>query len=110
MVFLQELIPPYLEYLKKRAVSYTIIEGRYGLWLYAIMAAAPKEGRAILLGSRAFSWYFDIYSTFSPLEGNEEGYFTGIMLKKSRVKLLKSEIVGYPTTQMMRNLLVAKVS
>ncbi|KAL4629949.1 tyrosyl-DNA phosphodiesterase 2-like [Arapaima gigas] len=67
VVFLQELIPPYVKYLKKRAVSYTIIEG------------------------------------------NEDGYFTAIMLKKSRVKLLKSEIVPYPTTQMLRNLLVAEV-
>ncbi|XP_036371817.1 tyrosyl-DNA phosphodiesterase 2 [Megalops cyprinoides] len=68
VVFLQELIPPYIQYLRKRAVSYTIIEG------------------------------------------NEDGYFTGIMLKKSRVKLLKSEIVEYPTTQMLRNLLIAQVS
>ncbi|KAI1901670.1 hypothetical protein AGOR_G00036780 [Albula goreensis] len=68
VVFLQELIPSYVQYLKKRAVSYTIIEG------------------------------------------NEDGYFTGIMLKKSRVKLLKSEIVNYPTTGMMRNLLIAQVS
>ncbi|KPP71127.1 tyrosyl-DNA phosphodiesterase 2-like [Scleropages formosus] len=67
VVFLQELIPPYVKYLKKRAVSYIIIEG------------------------------------------NEDGYFTGIMLKKSRVKLLKSEIVPFPTTQMLRNLLVAEV-
>lgn len=41
--------------------------------------------------------------------GGDEGYFTGMMLKKSRVKLLESEIVTYPTTQMMRNLLVAQV-
>ncbi|KAJ8402992.1 hypothetical protein AAFF_G00359080 [Aldrovandia affinis] len=68
VVFLQELIPPYIQYLKKRAVSYTIIEG------------------------------------------NEDGYFTGIMLKKSRVKVLKSEIVSYPNTEMLRNLLVAQVS
>uniref|UniRef100_A0A667WNK0 Tyrosyl-DNA phosphodiesterase 2 n=1 Tax=Myripristis murdjan TaxID=586833 RepID=A0A667WNK0_9TELE len=68
VVFLQELIPPYIQYLKKRAVSYTLIEG------------------------------------------GEEGYFTGIMLKKSRVKLLESEIVTYPTTQMMRNLLIAQVN
>lgn len=27
VVFLQELIPPYVQYLKKRAVSYLIIEG-----------------------------------------------------------------------------------
>ncbi|XP_040909326.1 tyrosyl-DNA phosphodiesterase 2 [Toxotes jaculatrix] len=67
VVFLQELIPPYVQYLKKRAVSYLIIEG------------------------------------------GDDGYFTGIMLKRSRVKLLESETVTYPTTQMMRNLLVAQV-
>lgn len=27
VVFLQELIPPYVQYLRKRAVSYLIIEG-----------------------------------------------------------------------------------
>lgn len=67
VVFLQELIPPYVQYLKKRAVSYLIIEA------------------------------------------GEEGYFTGMMLKRSRVKFLESEVVAYPTTQMMRNLLVAQV-
>lgn len=41
--------------------------------------------------------------------GGEDAYFTGMMLKKSRVKLLESEKVPYPTTQMMRNLLVAQV-
>ena len=46
---------------------------------------------------------------FSPCPGGEDGYFTGVMLKKSRVKFLKSEIVSYPMTQMMRNLLVAQV-
>ncbi|XP_071401328.1 tyrosyl-DNA phosphodiesterase 2-like isoform X4 [Centroberyx affinis] len=68
VVFLQELIPPYVKFLKKRAVSYTLIEG------------------------------------------GDKGYFTGMMLKKSRVNLLQSEIVTYPTTQMMRNLLVAQVA
>ncbi|KAI3358598.1 hypothetical protein L3Q82_015010 [Scortum barcoo] len=67
VVFLQELIPPYVQYLKKRATSYLIVEG------------------------------------------GEDGYFTGMMLKKSRVKFTESEIVTYPTTQMMRNLLVAQV-
>ncbi|KAM4630761.1 tyrosyl-DNA phosphodiesterase 2-like isoform 2-T2 [Polymixia lowei] len=67
VVFLQELIPPYVQYLRKRAVSYTLIEG------------------------------------------GEDGYFTGMMLKKSRVKLLESQIVTYPTTKMMRNLLIAQV-
>lgn len=68
VVFLQELVPQYLQYLKKRAVSYQIVEG------------------------------------------NEDGYFTALMLKKSRVKLQSSEIIPYPTTQMIRNLLRAKVS
>ncbi|KAG9479171.1 hypothetical protein GDO78_012704 [Eleutherodactylus coqui] len=68
IVFLQEVIPPYYEYLKKRAVSYTIITG------------------------------------------NEEGYFTAIMLKNSRVKLISQEIVPFPSTVMMRNLLVANVN
>ncbi|XP_020637230.3 tyrosyl-DNA phosphodiesterase 2 [Pogona vitticeps] len=63
VVFLQEVIPPYLNYLQKRAVSYTIIPG------------------------------------------NTDGYFTAMMLKKSRVRVLKHEIIPFPTTSMMRNLL-----
>ncbi|NXQ52486.1 TYDP2 phosphodiesterase, partial [Anthoscopus minutus] len=42
--------------------------------------------------------------------GNIDDYFTAIMLKKSRVKLLKHEIVPFPTTAMKRNLLVVHVS
>lgn len=68
VVFLQELIPPYLLFLKKRAVSYHIIEG------------------------------------------GEQGYFTGMMLKKSRVELLEKNIVPFPTSNMLRNLLVAQVT
>lgn len=68
VVFLQELIPPYVLFLKKRAVSYHIIEG------------------------------------------GEEGYFTGMMLKKSRVELLEKTIVPFPTSNMLRNLLVAQVT
>ncbi|XP_053322719.1 tyrosyl-DNA phosphodiesterase 2 [Spea bombifrons] len=68
IVFLQEVIPPYYEYLKKRAVSYQIIPG------------------------------------------SEDGYFTAIMLKKSRVKLISQEIVSFPNTCMMRNLLIANVN
>ncbi|XP_031606087.2 tyrosyl-DNA phosphodiesterase 2-like [Oreochromis aureus] len=67
VVFLQELIDPYVQFLKKRFESYLMIEGA------------------------------------------EEGYFTGMLLKKSRVTLVESEIVAYRTTQMMRNLLVAQV-
>ncbi|NWU69865.1 TYDP2 phosphodiesterase, partial [Pterocles burchelli] len=68
VVFLQEVIPPYLCLLQMRAGSYTIIPG------------------------------------------NVDGYFTVIMLKKSRVKLLKHEIIPFPTTSMMRNLLVVHVN
>ncbi|XP_056377286.1 tyrosyl-DNA phosphodiesterase 2 [Hyla sarda] len=68
IVLLQEVIPPYYEYLKKRAISYTIITG------------------------------------------NEDGYFTAIMLKKSRVRLLSQEIVPFPSTAMMRNLLIVYVN
>ncbi|XP_057270702.1 tyrosyl-DNA phosphodiesterase 2 [Pezoporus wallicus] len=44
------------------------------------------------------------------IPGNIDGYFTVIMLKKSRVKLLKHDIIPFPTTSMMRNLLVVHVS
>ncbi|XP_040288823.1 tyrosyl-DNA phosphodiesterase 2 isoform X1 [Bufo bufo] len=68
VIFLQEVIPLYYDYLKKRAISYTIITGE------------------------------------------EDGYFTAIMLKKSRVKLISQEIVPFPSTVMMRNLLVVNVN
>ncbi|XP_048471391.1 tyrosyl-DNA phosphodiesterase 2 isoform X3 [Rhincodon typus] len=68
IVFLQEVIQPYYLYLKKRAVSYTIIPG------------------------------------------DEDDYFTAIMLKKSRVKLLEQEITPFPTTSMKRNLLAVQVN
>ncbi|XP_074940654.1 tyrosyl-DNA phosphodiesterase 2 isoform X1 [Phalacrocorax aristotelis] len=48
--------------------------------------------------------------SYTIIPGNIDGYFTAIMLKKSRVKLLKHEIVPFPTTSMMRNLLVVHVS
>lgn len=41
--------------------------------------------------------------------GNEDCYFTAVMLKKSRVKLLKTEIIPFPSTSMMRNLLTVQV-
>ncbi|XP_018618205.1 uncharacterized protein tdp2a isoform X2 [Scleropages formosus] len=44
------------------------------------------------------------------LQGSEVAYFTGIMLRKSRVQLLQSNIVKYPTTEMGRNLLMANVN
>ncbi|XP_032717538.1 tyrosyl-DNA phosphodiesterase 2 isoform X2 [Lontra canadensis] len=68
VIFLQEVIPPYCSYLKKRASSYEMITG------------------------------------------NEEGYFTAIMLKKSRVKFKSQEIIPFPNTKMMRNLLCVYVT
>uniref|UniRef100_M3XZH9 Tyrosyl-DNA phosphodiesterase 2 n=1 Tax=Mustela putorius furo TaxID=9669 RepID=M3XZH9_MUSPF len=68
VIFLQEVIPPYCSYLKKRASSYEMITG------------------------------------------NEEGYFTAIMLKKSRVKFKSQEIIPFPNTKMMRNLLCVHAS
>ncbi|XP_029098057.1 tyrosyl-DNA phosphodiesterase 2 isoform X1 [Monodon monoceros] len=68
VVFLQEVIPPYSAYLKKKASSYEIITG------------------------------------------HEEGYFTAIMLKKSRLKFKSQEIIPFPNTKMMRNLLCVHVS
>ncbi|XP_030597282.1 tyrosyl-DNA phosphodiesterase 2-like [Archocentrus centrarchus] len=67
VVLLQELIPPYAHFLKKRTGDYLMIQG------------------------------------------GEEAYFTGMLLKKSRITFVESEIVAFPTTQMMRNLLVAQV-
>lgn len=68
VVFLQEVIPPYLCILQRRAGGYTIIPG------------------------------------------NVDGYFTAMLLKKPRVKVLKQEIIRFPTTSMMRNLLVVHVN
>ncbi|NWR87861.1 TYDP2 phosphodiesterase, partial [Furnarius figulus] len=48
--------------------------------------------------------------SYTIIPGDIEGYFTVIMLKKSRVKLLKHEIIPFPTTAMKRNLLVVHVS
>uniref|UniRef100_A0A8C4UU22 Tyrosyl-DNA phosphodiesterase 2 n=1 Tax=Falco tinnunculus TaxID=100819 RepID=A0A8C4UU22_FALTI len=48
--------------------------------------------------------------SYTIIPGAIDGYFAAIMLKKSRVKLLKQEIIPFPTTAMMRNLLVVHVS
>ncbi|XP_017296989.1 tyrosyl-DNA phosphodiesterase 2-like [Kryptolebias marmoratus] len=47
--------------------------------------------------------------TYTFIKGGEEGYFTMMLLKKSRLTLLNSEIVIFPKTRMMRNLLIAQV-
>ncbi|XP_065686762.1 tyrosyl-DNA phosphodiesterase 2 [Patagioenas fasciata] len=49
-------------------------------------------------------------SSYTVIPGNIDGYFTVMMLKKSRVKILKYEIIPFPSTSMMRNLLVVHVS
>lgn len=42
--------------------------------------------------------------------GNEVGYFVGILLKKSTVSFVDSEITEFSNTRMMRNLLKVNVS
>ncbi|XP_008845319.1 tyrosyl-DNA phosphodiesterase 2 [Nannospalax galili] len=49
-------------------------------------------------------------SSYRIITGNEEGYFTAILLKKQRVKFISQEIVPFPNTKMMRNLLCVHVS
>uniref|UniRef100_A0A3P9B5Y9 Tyrosyl-DNA phosphodiesterase 2 n=1 Tax=Maylandia zebra TaxID=106582 RepID=A0A3P9B5Y9_9CICH len=44
------------------------------------------------------------------MSSGRNGCFTGMLLKKSRVKLVESEMVAYPTTKMRRNLLVVIVN
>ncbi|XP_078283247.1 tyrosyl-DNA phosphodiesterase 2 [Rhinoraja longicauda] len=44
------------------------------------------------------------------IPANSDDYYTVIMLQKSRVKLLKQEIIDFPTTSMMRNLLIVQVN
>ncbi|TDG96071.1 hypothetical protein EPR50_G00235960 [Perca flavescens] len=50
-----------------------------------------------------------LVANYTFIEGGKESYFIGMMLKKSRITLLDSEIVEYPTSRQMRNLLVAQV-
>lgn len=42
--------------------------------------------------------------------GSDDGYFTGILLRRCRIELVQNNIVNYPTTEMGRNLLMAEVS
>ncbi|XP_058603307.1 tyrosyl-DNA phosphodiesterase 2 [Onychostoma macrolepis] len=52
----------------------------------------------------------NIMKDYQLLQGSEDGYFTGIFLRKDRVQFLQSSIVKYPTTEMDRNLLIAHAS
>lgn len=42
--------------------------------------------------------------------GNEDGYFVGTLLKKSSITFISSEIIEYPITRMMRNILKVDAS
>lgn len=48
--------------------------------------------------------------SYEIITGRDDGYFTAILLKKSRVKLKSHEIIPFPNTQMMRNLLCVHAS
>ncbi|XP_041961728.1 tyrosyl-DNA phosphodiesterase 2 isoform X1 [Alosa sapidissima] len=52
----------------------------------------------------------EIMKDYEFIMGNTSGYFTGIALRKSRVKLLQSNVVNYPTTEQGRNLLMTQLS
>ncbi|XP_046702974.1 tyrosyl-DNA phosphodiesterase 2 [Silurus meridionalis] len=52
----------------------------------------------------------EILTDYEFLLGNEDGYFTGILLRRCRIELVQSNIVKYPTTEMGRNLLIAEVN
>ncbi|XP_056331378.1 tyrosyl-DNA phosphodiesterase 2 [Danio aesculapii] len=52
----------------------------------------------------------NVMKDYQFLEGSEDGYFSGILLRKDRVQFLQSNIVKYPTTEQGRNLLIANVS
>ncbi|XP_062847358.1 tyrosyl-DNA phosphodiesterase 2 [Trichomycterus rosablanca] len=52
----------------------------------------------------------EVMTDYDFLQGSEDGYFSGILLRKSRVELLQSTIVKYPTTEMSRNLLMAEAT
>ncbi|XP_021165375.2 tyrosyl-DNA phosphodiesterase 2 [Fundulus heteroclitus] len=47
--------------------------------------------------------------TYAFIEGGKVGYFTLMLLKKTRITLLDSENLFFPKSHMMRNLLVAQV-
>ncbi|XP_046895998.1 tyrosyl-DNA phosphodiesterase 2 isoform X2 [Hypomesus transpacificus] len=52
----------------------------------------------------------EVLKPYHVLPGDDRGYFTAILLRKSRLQLLDSSIVKYPNTKMQRNLLMAHVS
>ncbi|KAK2854647.1 hypothetical protein Q7C36_006516 [Tachysurus vachellii] len=52
----------------------------------------------------------EIMTDYEFLAGSDDGYFTGILLRRCRMELVQSNIVKYPTTEMGRNLLMAEVN
>ncbi|XP_061571363.1 tyrosyl-DNA phosphodiesterase 2-like [Cololabis saira] len=47
--------------------------------------------------------------TYTFIKGGETGYFTAMLLRTSGLTLLDTQIIPFPNTRMMRNLLVAQV-
>ncbi|KAL7886970.1 hypothetical protein AOLI_G00046910 [Acnodon oligacanthus] len=83
---LKERIPSLLEYLGKSLVDVVLLQELIPPYLKILQ---------------------DIMKDYEFLEGSDNGYFTAILLRRSRVELLESNIVKYPTTEMTRNLLIA---
>ncbi|XP_026769283.3 tyrosyl-DNA phosphodiesterase 2 [Pangasianodon hypophthalmus] len=52
----------------------------------------------------------EIMTDYEFLQGSDDGYFTGILLRRCRTELVQSNTVNYPTTEMGRNLLMAEVN
>ncbi|KAF4087915.1 hypothetical protein AMELA_G00077090 [Ameiurus melas] len=52
----------------------------------------------------------EIMTDYEFLPGGDDGYFTGILLRRCRIELVQKNIVNYPTTEMGRNLLMAEVN
>ncbi|KAL0984864.1 hypothetical protein UPYG_G00149680 [Umbra pygmaea] len=66
----------------------------------------------VLLQEVIFPVYQVLQQVLKPyhvLSGSDRNYFTAILLRKSRVQLLEGSIVNYPSTNMRRNLLMAKI-
>ncbi|KAF5905716.1 tyrosyl-DNA phosphodiesterase 2-like isoform X1 [Clarias magur] len=52
----------------------------------------------------------EVMTDYEFLQGSNDGYFTGILLRRCRINLVQNSIVKYPTTEMGRNLLMAEVN
>lgn len=90
VVLLQEMVQPYMRFMHRRlGDEYAFIEGDW-LVLGVVCVTVCVSRRRLL-------------------PGGQDGYFTMMLLKKSRLRLLDHHIVNFPKSRMMRNLLVAQV-